>query len=591
MQKPAKPAQLCNLGISQRIRFDILGNPTDIESAISNLHIAIKLTDTRHPERSTHLTNLGYCYQSRFLRLREPADIAAALSALKEVAQSKTAYPHQALKAARFGAQTSVLNGDIISALDGYRTALEVLLKVAWLGLDVRSQHDWLRRERPDDLGCLAATCAIQLGHLEEAIELLDLGRSVFWQKASSLRIDFEVLREEAPELANELEDVGRQLDVDNFSCTTDDPYVGFNRSEEVGRERRRLVGVWEGLLASIRRLPKFKYFLKPKPFDQLRQIATVGQVIIINTSHHRVDALIFGATGPIAHVPLVDINPTIFTELASNIISKRPVIATTAQRQNYINPHLRPTLRTVWEDILLPIFTKIQIPLDSNPVFPLRRIWWYPTGPLIFIPLHAAGPRKGVDVSHLVVSSYVMTLDSLFQAQKKTRSIPVTQLKLLAISQSNTPGYSSIPQSVQEVLNVVEVARSAGWAQEGILPLHGSDATVKCVSSALDSSSWAHFTCHGLQHPILGMKSALALHDGPLELGHIASKQLSAGQFAFLSVCHAASGLIDLPGDILLLVFNSLDSRVSLPLCGVFAMKMLQQWRVTPTNTSFEMG
>jgi CHAT domain-containing protein len=45
-------------------------------------------------------------------------------------------------------------------------------------------------------------------------------------------------------------------------------------------------------------------------------------------------------------------------------------------------------------------------------------------------------------------------------------------------------------------------------------------------------------------------MKSAFALYDGSLELAHLASKRLTHGRFAFLSVCHAASGLLDLPGE-----------------------------------------
>jgi CHAT domain-containing protein len=45
-------------------------------------------------------------------------------------------------------------------------------------------------------------------------------------------------------------------------------------------------------------------------------------------------------------------------------------------------------------------------------------------------------------------------------------------------------------------------------------------------------------------------MKSAFSLYDGRLELSKIASKRLSAGQFAFLSACHAASGVNDLPGE-----------------------------------------
>ena len=45
-------------------------------------------------------------------------------------------------------------------------------------------------------------------------------------------------------------------------------------------------------------------------------------------------------------------------------------------------------------------------------------------------------------------------------------------------------------------------------------------------------------------------MKNAFALHDGDLELDEIASKRLSTAQFAFLSTCHAATGLQDLPGE-----------------------------------------
>ena len=45
-------------------------------------------------------------------------------------------------------------------------------------------------------------------------------------------------------------------------------------------------------------------------------------------------------------------------------------------------------------------------------------------------------------------------------------------------------------------------------------------------------------------------MKSSFAFHDGQLELGEIVSKRLSNARFAFLSACHAASGLKDLPGE-----------------------------------------
>ena len=89
---------------------------------------------------------------------------------------------------------------------------------VAWLGLDMPSWQEWLLQENAEDLGCCAATCAIQLGSLEDTGELLDLGQSVFWRQAESLQGDFKMLREERPELAEMLETIGRQLDTMNFS-------------------------------------------------------------------------------------------------------------------------------------------------------------------------------------------------------------------------------------------------------------------------------------------------------------------------------------------------------------------------------------
>jgi len=93
-------------------------------------------------------------------------------------------------------------------------------------------------------------------------------------------------------------------------------------------------------------------------------------------------------------------------------------------------------------------------------------------------------------------------------------------------------------------------VVSSAGCSEEKIIHLRGSHATVDRVSGAIDSCSWVHFASHGMQHPTSGMESSLALHDGNLKLGHIASKRLSTGRFAFLSACHTATGLHPLPGE-----------------------------------------
>jgi len=152
-----------------------------------------------------------------------------------------TAYPSDSLAAARQWAAISHLHGALLTAVSRYRAALAFLPKVALLGLDINSRQTWLLHENAENLGCLTATPAIQIGHLEEAGGLLDLSRSVFWQQAASLRSDLELLREEEPKLTQELEDVGRKLDAGNFTTVNrgNKAEDGQHSAGEIGKERR----------------------------------------------------------------------------------------------------------------------------------------------------------------------------------------------------------------------------------------------------------------------------------------------------------------------------------------------------------------
>jgi tetratricopeptide (TPR) repeat protein len=375
---PDKAAFLSILGTSQRSRFERLCQLTDLEHSLSNIIEAAQFTDDGHPDKAAIILNLGISHRARFQHLSEPADLIASISSFKAAAQSKTAYPRHALLAARYWADLSYDNNDISSALDGYRTALEMLPKVAWLGLSATSRQDSLSQDESEHLGCLAATCAIRQGRFDEAVELLDLGRSVFWQQASSLRVELAELKEIDPELADELERVGQKLDVSNFSgwlLHTEEQNAEVDSTEDIGKQRRRLVGEWEVLLERVRRLPYFENFLKPAPFRQLCQAAAGGHVIIINVSGYGVDTLIFDDIHQIEHVPLPHTDMEQLSELAGELLSRRPTNASEARRRKYTSRYLMPTLRHAWNDIVVPIFNKIQVPLNGSSVAPERRV------------------------------------------------------------------------------------------------------------------------------------------------------------------------------------------------------------------------
>jgi hypothetical protein len=107
---------------------------------------------------------------------------------------------------------------------------------------------------------------------------------------------------------------------------------------------------------------------LRPIPFSLLRQALSSGQVIVINASQYGVDALIFGETGPIEHVPLPHIHLETVAELASDIVFKLPANHSTTRRESYINRYLKPTLRVIWNNVVIKIFNKIQISLADHP-------------------------------------------------------------------------------------------------------------------------------------------------------------------------------------------------------------------------------
>jgi tetratricopeptide (TPR) repeat protein len=378
----SKAKYLAHLGDSQRTRFEACKDVSDLNSSIVNLQRAIDLTDDRDPHQATYLSGLGGSYGCRFDLLHNPSDLAASISSLRTAAQSRAAYPSQALAAAETLAGALELHSDLKSALEAYYTAFELLPKVAWLGLDASSRQNVLDKVDPEGLGVLAAACAIRLGHFEEAVELLDLGRSVFWQQASSLRSDLKMLREKDvdSQLTNQLDRVGCQLEAGNFSShvMTDEGDGSSSyrrRTEETVKGRQRLVDEWDELVERVRVLA-FEDFLKPMPFRDLRQPFTKGQVVVVIMSRHGIDTLIFGATGPIEHVSLQNVDIHELLDLCLHIALEQPENYSATQKQKFCKRFLQPALRIIWRDVIIPIFDKINIPIVDTPALLRRRIW-----------------------------------------------------------------------------------------------------------------------------------------------------------------------------------------------------------------------
>ncbi|KAF8891114.1 CHAT domain-containing protein [Gymnopilus junonius] len=148
----------------------------------------------------------------------------------------------------------------------------------------------------------------------------------------------------------------------------------------------------------------------------------------------------------------------------------------------------VRKLLHTLWADLVEPILQAlaIQVPDDNTR---LPRIWWCPTGPFAFLPIHAAGiyyhgkSTPGTCLADFAVSSYIPTLSTL--TRLRSRDDPCTTKKGILL----------------EITNPLE--------------------------------------------------SGIHLYDGPLKLSEIMKKNLANADLAFMSACQTSTGDENLPEEV----------------------------------------
>jgi CHAT domain-containing protein len=165
-------------------------------------------------------------------------------------------------------------------------------------------------------------------------------------------------------------------------------------------------------------------------------------------------------------------------------------------------------------------------------------RIWWCPTGPLSFLPIHAARDYSkgaiGFKVSDFVTSSYTPTSTALIE---RSRISPKTFQGLLAVSQPNTPGKSWLPNAAKEISDIQRL----GSTNFPVHSLPGELATTDV--KGMGERSWVHLACHAVQDVSEPSQSAFCLHDGRLTLSRVISNSFRHADFAFLSACQTAKG------------------------------------------------
>ncbi|KIM71698.1 hypothetical protein PILCRDRAFT_82523 [Piloderma croceum F 1598] len=568
---PHRSGSLNNLAVALSTRFDHLGQREDLDEAILFHQEALELRAAPHPDQSSSLNNLAVVLRTRFAQSGQHVDLDEAIFFSRKALELRAA-PHpdrssslnnlavalstQFDQLGHWARHADASNHE--SALDAYQSAIELLPRLAMVGLDLQSRQQALT-SGSDGLARDAAACAIRSGQHEKAVELLEAGRGVFWSQALQLRTPMTDLRNVAPKLAEKLNHISFTLErgsLQDVSRNMTDTPQKVMSMEKQAAHFNRLNREWLTTLEEVRQLHGFQDFLGPSRLSTLQNATVNTPVVILNASKTGCAALVLTSTG-VQHVPLPALSFVEAHRLAKLIQSAItiPVFSGTMQSLRLwigarhmgraSDTQMKPeeifhfVLHILWASAIEPVIHTLHLQKSEMP----PNLRWCPTGPFAFLPIHAAGIyHQGTteSVSDYVVSSYVPTIGALLTAEP----YPTNPFEMMVVIQSQTlPGTELELQKIEaRVPNKCLVT----------LGIPGIPASVERVVSHLSSASIAHFACHGQQNVGNPLDSALILEDGHLKVSRIMQQSMPNASLAFLCACETAMGDEKLPDEVI---------------------------------------
>ncbi|KAJ6489364.1 CHAT domain-containing protein, partial [Mycena vulgaris] len=560
-----RSSSLNNLANVLAARFKQFGDVQDIKESLQLHREALLLHPSPHPQRGTDLRNLGLSLVAAHTHMNNPDWLDEAISFLDEASTSEFFSPLSRFIAAHSWARTAE-KFHHSSALTAYNEAINLLPQLAALHLDVRSRQQILTTTHiSHDFASAAAICAIGLDHYGVAVEFLEAGRSVFWSQALHLRNPLHNLKTVPPQLAKEISALSRELEHASFRDISrkiiTDMQERIISIEAEGVRYHHLTKDWEAAVKSIN-----QDFMRPKGIMKLQQAAIHGPVVIlcagsschaliVNTSDVQGKFLMCHSRSRLENSEDLSLEARLFGRLE--------VLDNTSP-----NTVFESLLAALWITVVKPVFNEIDLKSVNPP-----RLWWCPTGPFTFLPVHAAGiyGKDSTDcASDYVVSSYTPTLTALLNPPSRAP----TTFEMTAVIQPDSK-HSPLPATRAELKKIEEKVPKQ-W-----LNILGdtTEATIKTVLAHLQKSSIVHFAGHGAQN---GLDSGLVLSDGLLKVSDIIRKpeiEISEGvgrskSLAFLSACETAKGDFNIPDETIHLAASLLFAGFSGVVATMWTMR-----------------
>ncbi|CAE6386328.1 unnamed protein product [Rhizoctonia solani] len=545
---PEMPRLLGELGLAQHCRFQCLGDMDDFSKAMASSSTALALTPDGDPQSSAQHFIHGLYFLNCYQILGTAAHLEGCLDSFRKGCHLSNGAPraifNHALHWANLASEHQYLN-----PLEAFQTAIDLLPRFIWLGATTKQRY--LDLSTAKTLAVNASHVAVIASNFSLAVEWLEHARCVVWSQSLMLRSPVDQLHLSHPALATQLEILSNQLYASGFDeQISEEAVIDAGRNERFEQQRHSLAKDYQSLLAEIRQLAGFEDFLKPPKIDKLIGAAKNGPVVIVICHSDRCDALvILPNCDQVGHVPLHDFNEQKAHQALSDLKNS---LQPKGLRQRGFRPveqrppeeYMRRVLESLWHGIVRPVLDYLEY-TDGVPPQRLPHITWCPTGPLSFLPLHAAGDytQSQARVFKYAVSSYTPTLSALLTSMPRSLD---RDCRVLAVGQAETPDCSSLPGTTEEL----GYLRAHTGDKAQLKELVDDQATKMAVLDAMQRHDWVHLACHAYQDRKDPTKSGFRLHDGPLYLSAINQRLFKNKGLAFLSACETATGDEELPDE-----------------------------------------
>ncbi|KAG9085034.1 hypothetical protein FRC07_013477 [Ceratobasidium sp. 392] len=331
---------------------------------------------------------------------------------------------------------------------------------------------------------------------------------------------------------------------------------------EERALHRRQELGRFNELVENARKVPGCERLMMPDSFDELKKAADHGVVVILVASGLMCEAIAVGSYSGEEKSFRLPLNAS-FSELQDLCGSHREAYLSSRSAERSLREGRRPVvkapdpkaaskskfyrvLKVLWLNVVSPVLLalglKEEVEAKNRP-----RLWWCPTGPFAFLPLHAAGIYNRFDpnnktecCSDFVVSSYTPSLSSLNNARHDIQAVSAMAPCVQLIAEPAAPNQPRIPHTAAEIEAIKKLVPDHYILNR----LNGSERpSVEAVLNLLPSTSILHLACHGHQDERVPLASGFMLSDGRLKVSEIMRLNLKKAVFAFLSACESAAG------------------------------------------------